>query len=89
VVDNLDALDTTLTPLLIDLGKVHAQSLVLNMEAFDMFQAAMLKIWEEELDNKFTTEVRDTWNIVFSFIMQKIKDGYQMDRQVTKVELTT
>ena len=81
VVDNLDALDMTLTPLLLDLGRQHARGLVLQMDAFDFFHETMVKIWETELGSKFTQEARDTWNAVFYFMLQKMKEGYQMEKQ--------
>ncbi|XP_067676830.1 hemoglobin subunit mu-like [Haliotis asinina] len=78
VVDNMDDLDTSLSPLLIGLGRQHINFNGFIPENFDAFTQSMTLTWEEELNGHFTEEVKDAWVAVFRFIMMKLKEGFAL-----------
>ncbi|XP_006823444.1 neuroglobin-like [Saccoglossus kowalevskii] len=75
-VDNLDNLETSLAPLLMNLGKSHNHFSGFELNYFDSFTGAMLHVWELELQDRFTPEVMEAWKLVFDYMMGKMKDGY-------------
>ncbi len=76
VVDNIDTLDQSLAPLLIDLGKQHIHFKGFKPDYFNAFEHAMLSVWSEELGNKFDHTAREAWNKIFKFILMKLKEGF-------------
>ncbi|XP_077977153.1 neuroglobin-1-like [Glandiceps talaboti] len=77
-VDNVDSLDTSLAPLLLNLGKSHINFRGFKSDYFDIFTTAMLHVWEQELQDRFTPEVKEAWNMVFDYMMSKMKDGFTL-----------
>ncbi|XP_070567773.1 neuroglobin-1-like [Ptychodera flava] len=75
-VDNLDSLETSLAPLLLKLGRSHTNFSGFKPDYFDIFTRAMLDVWEQELKDRFTSEVKESWLTVFEFMMGKMKEGY-------------
>ncbi|XP_071115047.1 hemoglobin subunit mu-like [Haliotis cracherodii] len=80
VVDNIDDLDRSLSPLLIGLGRQHIHYNGFIPENFDAFTESMTLTWSEELKGRFTEEVKDAWEAVFDFIMMKLKVGFAQAR---------
>ena len=76
VVDNINDPETALSPVLIGLGKNHTSFEGFKPEYFGAFTEAMQYVWRTELKVKYTPEVAETWDMVFIFIMQTLKEGY-------------
>ena len=75
-VDNLDHLEDTLTHILFNLGKQHKTFRGFDSDYFDTFYMAMTAQWETVMGGKFTREVANAWAHLFSFMMEKLKEGY-------------
>lgn len=78
-VDNIDDLGSSLSPLLIGLGRQHTTFSGLQPEYFNAFTEAMLFVWQQELKDKFTEDVRGAWKTVFDFLMSRLKEGYHLE----------
>lgn len=76
VIDNIEELDSQLTPTLQNLGQVHATTHSVGMEYFDLFKTAMLRIWQQDLGHYFTEDVRVAWTKVFDYILTELKYGF-------------
>ena len=76
VVDNLDDLDTKLTPLLLALGEQHSKTRGFGIEYFEVFKQSLIIVWEERLGDKFTPEVRGAWEKLFVFTLMTLREGY-------------
>ncbi|KAK2140496.1 hypothetical protein LSH36_1337g00010 [Paralvinella palmiformis] len=75
-VDNLDDLDTKLTPLLLALGEQHSQTTGFGVQYFELFTQCLILVWEERLGDKFTPEARAAWEKMFVFILMTLREGY-------------
>lgn len=76
-VDNINALDKAMAPLLFGLGEQHIHYKGFNEEYFDVFVMAILRVFEKELGGNFTTSASDAWTHVLEFMITKLKEGYQ------------
>lgn len=79
-VDQINDLEA-LRPLLLNLGRRHAEKPNFKPIYFSSFTEAMMFTWEKELGEKFTTEVAEAWLKLFLFIMECLKAGYQQGMQ--------
>lgn len=78
-VDNIDDLGSSLSPLLVGLGRQHTTFSGLQPEFFNAFTEAMLCIWQQELKERFTEEVKAAWKTVFDYLMSRLKEGYHLE----------
>jgi hemoglobin-like flavoprotein len=76
LVDNLDDLDTNLTPLLLALGEQHSQTQRFGIQYFEVFAQCLIIVWEERLGDEFTPEVRAAWEKLFVFMLMTLREGY-------------
>ena len=76
VVDNMDDPERELATLLMDLGRQHRHYEGFKPEYFNIFLQALVCVWEQELGKKFTVDARDAWNVVFTLIVDDMKDGF-------------
>ncbi|XP_077979291.1 neuroglobin-like [Glandiceps talaboti] len=76
-VDNLSDLDNALKPLLVRLAKTHVRFKGFKPDYFDAFEESMLSVWQEELGERYTSEVEDAWKVLFSYIKDCLKLGYE------------
>jgi hemoglobin-like flavoprotein len=79
-VDNLDDLDTKLTPLLLAFGEQHGQTRGFGIQYFEVFTQCLVLVWEERLGDKFTPKVRAAWEKLFVFILMTLREGYVQAR---------
>ena len=76
-VDHLDALDVSCAPTLIQLGKRHAWIKELKSAGYmEAFIEAVALVFENELPENSSKEVHDAWRKVFSFLVDKLSEGY-------------
>lgn len=75
-VDNINALDTAMTPLLFGLGQQHVHYKGFNVDYFNVFSEAIKHVLEQELRSKYTPEVRTAWTKMIDFIICILTDGY-------------
>lgn len=79
VIDNLDDIgkkDNQLTQLLIGLGQHHVQYSEFKSQYFEAFYEALMFQWERIMGEMFTPQVSDTWSRLFTYLMQKLTEGY-------------
>ena len=79
-VEHLDALDVSCGPTLILLGKRHVWIKELKSAGYmEAFVESVASVFEKELPNNSGTEVYDTWRKVFSFLVNKLFEGYDQE----------
>ena len=76
VVDNLDDLETNLTPLLLALGEQHSKTRGFGIQYLEVFTHCLILVWEERLGCAFTPEVRAAWEKLFVFMLMTLREGY-------------
>ncbi len=77
VIDNIDSYAETLAPLLLGLGRQHIHFKGFEPTYWKTFEVAILEVWSEELESKFTVDAREAWHMVFKFILLKLNEGYE------------
>ncbi|XP_060597990.1 hemoglobin subunit pi-like [Ruditapes philippinarum] len=75
-VDNINALDTAMAPLLFGLGQQHTHYKGFSVEYFNVFSEAIKHVLEQELRSKFTPDVQAAWSKMIDFIIFKLTEGY-------------
>lgn len=75
-VDNIDALDKTMVPLLNRLGRQHVNYAGFNVDDFDTFVSAIIQVLGKELGTKFTNDVSTAWRHLAEYIIFSLKKGY-------------
>ncbi|XP_041350997.1 globin-1-like [Gigantopelta aegis] len=78
VVDNIDNLDDAVCPILIGLGRQHIHFSDFKPSYFDAFKDGMAYTWKDDLGEKYNGNTEEAWDIVFDFIMDKLKEGYNL-----------
>ena len=73
--DNIEGKDK-INAFLIDLGQKHKQSFDFKEEYLEVFHKALMWRWQICLGDGFTQEVSDTWNHVFTYMLERIHQGY-------------
>ena len=76
VINHIDELETVITPLLIEMGKQHYSFQGFHTIFWDSCPEAILCIWKEKFQDKFTAERYKAWSIILMFIISKLKEGY-------------
>ena len=75
-VDNIDNLETTLSPVLVNLGRQHIHFKGFKAEYFEVFKESMLHTFGEDLGRKWTDDMISAWSTVLDFIMCRLQEGY-------------
>lgn len=75
-VENVESWESCFEPMLLGLGRYHITVIGFKSEYFTVFFDSMVEVWQNELKKQFTGDVRESWTIVFSFIMEKLQEGY-------------
>ena len=83
-VEHLDALDVSCGPTFCLLGRKHLQFIDNFMSAgyLDAFVESVAKVFEQVLpcddsDDHLTAEVYDAWRNVFTFVVDRMCEGYE------------
>ena len=76
--DNINDPAGVMGPFLVGLGRQHVNFGGFRPEYFDAFDEAMTTVWAAELGAQFDDTARQAWKIVFQFIMQKLREGYEL-----------
>ena len=76
-VDNIDDLHGGMGPMLEGLGRQHLSFKGFKPEFWDTFTESILHVFKDKLHHRFTTDVASAWKLIFVFMIQKLKQGYQ------------
>ena len=82
-----DDADVASSQLLI-LGVTHAGVQDFDFKYFHTFQQCCHHTWEKVIREEYTPDVREAWDRVFAFIVNKIQEGYLMYKAESERELT-
>lgn len=76
VIDNIDALETTAKPLLVEIGKQHYAFQGFHKVYWDACPEAILRTWRDMLQDKFTETKYKAWSDFVAFVIAQLKEGY-------------
>ena len=82
VVDNIDNLENAMGNALLFLGKQHVTFMGIKSVYFDDFYVVISKVWKDVLGRRYTPESEKAWSQVFSYIMEKLKKGFESAQHV-------
>jgi len=88
-VESLDDWDGDLTATLLQLGRMHSETEGFTVQNFEIFAESLFHVWETRLEccldgmDTNLAEVNHAWEILFIFIMMKLRDGYHSTKQPT------
>jgi len=86
-VNSLDDWDGDLTATLLQLGQMHSETEGFTVQNFEIFAESLFHIWETKLEccldgiDTTLSEVNHAWEILFIFMMMKLRDGYHYTKQ--------
>ena len=72
---NLDP-DAPISRKLMVLGAQHATLAGFDVTYFSIFLKSLHLTWERILHEEYTADVRDVWNTMFEFGIERLRDGY-------------
>lgn len=78
VVDSLDKPKADIQQLLIMLGARHATYDGFDIEFFAVYIKVLMSVWETAIGEEFIPEVRESWNIVFTYVIRYLCQGYEL-----------
>ena len=76
-VEHVDLLHTKVGPHMLDLGASNAGEDGVTESFFDVLVKPLMSVWQNELKENFTPEVKHAWQTLFEYITQKSKEGYE------------
>ena len=85
-VENIDDLEGSMSEALLTLGAQHVKFTGFKPIYIRTFHSAILTVWRDILGIYFTTQSKDAWDRVLTFIMDKLEEGYNM--AVSEVQTT-
>ena len=88
-IQNLDALDVAIIPVLHQLGKLHGWMSGFLHEYLPIFMNSILHVFQQELGKAWTNEVADAWGGLAAFIALKVTEGYNEALEDKKNESIT
>ena len=76
-VEHVDLLDTKVGPHMMVVGasRVHMEGF--TVRHFEVLVKPLMSVWQNELKDNFTPEVKHAWQTLFEYITQKSKEGYE------------
>ena len=74
--DNIEKLCTDGAQYSIGAGVYHASRAGVSLHFFDSLVKPMLIVWQNELKEDFTPAVKDAWQTLFLYMVQKMKEGF-------------
>ena len=77
-VENMDELETAMTEPIVALGKQHIKFQGFQPVYFEIFCDAISTVWRKVLGVRFTPACAEAWKHVLVFIMDNLKQGYQL-----------
>ena len=77
-VDRMSDWEDQLGPLLIELGGMHATTPGFDEFNFEVFVESLIHVWSVRLGDVFHAEVRESWEILFIYLMMKLREGYHL-----------
>lgn len=87
VVENIEQCDDAVGPLLQDLGARHTGFEGFDMKFYEVFEAALLEVWKQELGRYFNAEVEHVWKQLFKFIKASLMLGHALEEDKQKKSL--
>ena len=88
-IQNLDALDVALVPVLYRLGEKHGWIDGFKKEYLPVFTGSIQEVFAEALGTKCTKQVREAWGHLGRFIGEKMHEGYLNAQVARKKSLVT
>jgi len=88
-VESLDDWDGDLTATLLQLGRMHSETEGFTVQNFEVFAESLFHIWETKLEccldgmDTSLAEVNHAWEILFIFMLMKLRDGYHDAKEPT------
>jgi len=90
-VESLDDWDGDLTATLLQLGRMHSETQGFTVQNFEIFAESLFHVWETRLEqccsmdviNTSLSEVNHAWEILFIFMLMKLRDGYHSAKENT------
>ena len=76
VVDNIDELEDTMGPVLVELGKIHFNFEGFLQKYWNLVPEAVLYVWNQEL-SEFTQDASKAWSALMLIIISMLKEGYR------------
>lgn len=76
LVDNIEKLCTDGAEYSIGAGVYHATRSGVSLHFFDSLVKPMLIVWQNELREDFTPAVKDAWQTLLLYMVQKMKEGF-------------
>ena len=75
VVDNIDELQTTMGPVLLELGKLHYTFDGFLQKYWNVFPDAVLFVWNKQIKD-FNPDAVKAWSAVLDMVISMLKEGY-------------
>ena len=88
-VDTPDGVASSYGTVLNNLGRLHAKMPFFKPSYFAFFSEAVTSVLSRHLRNAFNDETREAWQLVFAFIIDKLREGYvkEQERQSNVTQL--
>lgn len=81
VVDTLDTDREESEQTLLLLGAKHAMVAGFKDEYFTVYSNCMIDTWESVIGEEFILEVKESWEVLCTFITRFMREGYMMYQQ--------
>lgn len=79
VVNGLDFSKSRSAERLVKLGRRHVTIEGFLPDYFDVFTRAIISVWKQELKDDYTEETAESWCLLFAFIIDNLKIGYEAE----------
>lgn len=77
-IENIDDLENKMSDALLTLGKQHVNFTGFKPIYIQTFYNAILKVWQESLGIRYTTESANAWSRLLRYVMEKLEKGYHI-----------
>lgn len=78
VVDSLEGQMADAQQLLLVLGAKHAMYEGFDISFFYIQMKCVMGVWESVMGEEFIPEVKESWNLLFSYIIRYVCKGYEL-----------
>ena len=86
-IHGLDNLEVVVSPVMRNLGRLHIRKKGFTTDYTNIFILSMMKSFKEELGDDLTNEAQEAWIILLNFMMDKMKDGYDLANKKPKLNI--
>ena len=78
MVEQLDTNKEDQEKILLILGAKHAMYDGFKEEYFTVYTKCVMEVWESVIAEEFITEVKDSWEALFAYVVRYMSEGYLM-----------